>query len=490
MKPRLVFYISLALALVSFHSIAESSITNSATDAATGVDIAKLMTVIGLSFVGGIILNLMPCVFPVLSIKILGFVQHSGEGRAQAVKHALVYTLGILISFWILTLIMLALRAGGDAVGVGFQLQSPVVLIVLIYLLFLFALNLFGVFELGTSLTTMGGGAVHKSGLSGSFFSGLLATILGAPCVGPFLGTSLGYTMTQPDWVVILVFTVLGLGLAFPFILLSIVPGLAKYMPRPGAWMESFKISMGFPLALAAVWLLYVLAASFTSIDTAYLLATLVIVSMAAWVYGRWSIPGRSEATRWVARVFSLTIIVGSLAYWAGSANEKAALAKIKKQDEIAKIVDKALRENPAFNKASIDCSSPAIQKKRDAAKARGEIFWEDWSESYVNQLLDKGCPVYIDFTADWCAICKVNKKRVFSSEAVVKRFYDLGIITLIGDNTEYRDDIADILDKYQRPGVPLNLLYTTNKQEPYVFPASFGAEEMMEALDTQFHKQ
>ncbi len=455
--------------------------------AATGVDMGKLVGVVGLAFIGGIILNLMPCVFPVLSIKILGFVQHAGEGSSAAIKHALVYTLGILLSFWVLTAIMLAIRAGGDAVGVGFQLQSPVVLVVLIYLLFLFALNLFGVFELGTSLTTMGGDAIHKSGLSGSFFSGLLATVLGAPCVGPFLGTSLGYTMTQPNWVVILVFSVLGLGLAFPFVLLAAVPGLAKYMPRPGRWMESFKMLMGFPLALAAVWLLYVLAASFLPLDIEYLLYTLVVVGLAAWVYGRWSVPGNSEAVRWVAKIFSLVVVAGSLAYWAIGADDKAALAKVKKEDEIAKVIDKALRENASLVGSNSACSTPVIKEKREAAKQRGEIFWEDWSEDYVKQLVDKGCPVYIDFTADWCVICKVNKKRVFGSEAVVKRFHELGIITLIGDNTEFRDDISEILEVYERPGVPLNLLYTKGA-EPYVFPESFGADEMMEALDKMFN--
>jgi thiol:disulfide interchange protein len=171
------------------------------------------------------------------------------------------------------------------------------------------------------------------------------------------------------------------------------------------------------------------------------------------------------------------------------NADNKAELAKVKKEDEVAKIIDKALRENASASSASAanSCSTPVIQQKREAAKARGEIFWEDWSEDYVKQLVAKGCPVYIDFTADWCVICKVNKKRVFSSEAVVKRFHELGIITLIGDNTEFRDDIAEILEVYERPGVPLNLLYTKDSAEPFVFPESFGPDEMNAALDERF---
>ncbi len=480
----------------SVNLVASENDSNSVTSKSTSsTQQMSLGIALLLAFVGGMILNLMPCVFPVLSIKVLGFVKHAGEGRQEAIKHSMAYTTGILLSFWVLTAIMLSFRAAGEQVGVGFQLQSPVMLVILIYVLLLFSLNLFGVFELGTSLTTMGGSAVHKSGLSGSFFSGLLATVLGAPCVGPFLGTTLGYTMTQPNWVVILVFTLLGLGLAFPFILLAAIPGLAKYMPKPGRWMESFKQLMGYPLILATIWLLIVLAGMVAVKDIEYLLYTLCIVALAAWVYGRWSVPGNSESTRWIAKIFSLLIVAGSLYYWLSDIGDRRDRTKRDYHREIALAVTAEIKKRNLTNtdgnqvsteQTDVNIQDP-IEKIRMEAKENNEIFWEDWSKETVAELQKQGRPVYVDFTADWCLICKVNKKRVFSSKEVVKRFHDLGIITLKGDYTEEDDAITEILEEYQRAGVPLNLLFGKDGKEPYVFPESFGAQDMMKALDEVF---
>jgi thiol:disulfide interchange protein DsbD len=451
------------------------------------LDISEFLVAISLAFGGGIILNVMPCVFPVLSIKILGFVQHANQSRSHRINHALVYTLGILISFWVLTIVQLIV---GEAVNPGRALQEPVMLIILIFFLTLFALNLFGVFEIGTSLTTVGSDAIHKSGLKGSFNSGLLATTLGAPCVGPGLGGALGYTIDKPAWVTIAVFTAMGIGLAFPFILLSLVPSLSKYLPKPGRWMESFKQFMGFPLLATSVWLLSILAGFVTGSDTLLFMMTLTIVSMAAWVYGRWSVPGNSERARWISRIISLLIIIGSLGYWTMNADDKAELAKIKKEDEKATIIDKALRENAAASSSNNAlCSTPLIQEKREAAKERGEIFWEEWSPDYAQQLLAKGCPVYIDFTAEWCVSCIANKNNTFSSKDVVDRFYELGIITLKADWTDEGEVIKSELTKYKRTGVPLNLLFNakTESEEPLIMPAIFAAGGMMEALDEKF---
>ena len=251
---------------------------------------------LALALIGGLILNLMPCVFPVLGMKVLGFVNQSGHARGKVAAHGLVFTLGVLLSFWALAGLLAALRAGGTELGWGFQLQSPVFVFTLTAVMLVFALNLSGVFEFGLRATAVGQELQSKSGLAGTFFTGVLATVVATPCSAPFLAPALGAALALPVAQSFTVFTAIGVGLSTPYLVLSVVPQAVKVLPRPGAWMETFKQFMAFPLYATVMYLLWVLAGQ---VDESALLTAgfgLVLVAMAAWAYGRWTTaPGASD---------------------------------------------------------------------------------------------------------------------------------------------------------------------------------------------------
>ena len=257
------------------------------------------------AFAGGMILNLMPCVLPVLSIKIMGFIQQAGEIRSKTIKHGLAFTLGVLISFWVLAGLLIALRAGGEYLGWGFQLQSPAFIVILSILLFLFGLSMFGVFEIGTTLTSAGQN-LKSTGYTGSFTSGVLATIVATPCTAPFMGTALGFALSQPVYVSLLVFTFLGLGMALPYVLLTSTPALLKLMPKPGRWMESFQQFMGFLLMGTVLWLIWVLSLQTGSEGVLFLLTSIIIAAVGGWIYGRWGTLAQPAKVRITALFISL----------------------------------------------------------------------------------------------------------------------------------------------------------------------------------------
>ncbi len=265
-----------------------------------------LLLLIGAVFLGGLILNLMPCVFPVLGIKILGFVQQAGSDRAKIRRHGWVFAAGVVLSLWLLVAVLLMIRAAGASAGWGFQLQEPWFLIFLIAVMFVFALNLAGVFELGTSLTGAGSGLQAKHGYSGSFFSGVLAVLVATPCTGPFMGPALGFALTGSPVVAFAIFTALGAGLALPYVLLSYFPALIQKLPRPGPWMESFKQFMSFPLFATVVWLLAVLGKVTEAGAIYWVLFGLVVLGFGLWIYGRYATPVKKPATRWVGRLAAL----------------------------------------------------------------------------------------------------------------------------------------------------------------------------------------
>ncbi|MCB1071195.1 MAG: thiol:disulfide interchange protein, partial [Kiritimatiellae bacterium] len=240
------------------------------------------------AFIGGLILNLMPCVFPVISLKILGFVQQAGEHPKQVRYHGLMFAAGVMISFWILAGILLALRAGGAVFGWGFQLSNPTFLVGLIALFYVMALNLFGVFEIGVSLTSAGQTVTSKGSWSGSFFSGVLATVIATPCSAPLMGAAVGFALTQPASVSLMIFSSLGFGMAFPYLLLTRFPALLMRLPKPGAWMETMKQSMGFILAATVVWLFWVLSARSASSSLPWVMVMFLLLALASWIYGRW----------------------------------------------------------------------------------------------------------------------------------------------------------------------------------------------------------
>lgn len=392
----------------------------------SGADESILLAIL-FAFIGGMILNLMPCVLPVLSLKIMGFIKQAGEEKSKLRKHGLAFTFGVLISFWALAGLLLILRAGGEYLGWGFQLQSPSFVIVLSVLLFLFGLSLFGVFEIGVTLTAVGQNTPKGSTYTGSFFSGILATIVATPCTAPFMGSALGFALSQPAYVSMLIFTALGLGMALPYVLLTSIPALLKYVPKPGAWMETFKQFMGFLMVATVLWLIWVLSLQTGAEGVLILLGSLLLVSLSGWIYGRWSVLHKSLKTRRIAQLISGLILAGALAL---------SLMYIK-----------------------------PVSASTGSVHTQGLIEWQTFSPELVAQLRSEKKPVFIDFTAAWCLSCQVNEKVAFGSEEVQKAFADKGIAALKADWTNKDEVIAKELAKFGRNSVPLYVLYLPDKE-------------------------
>ncbi len=397
---------------------------------------ASLAGTLVLAFFGGLILNLMPCVFPVLGIKILGFVQHAGSERRKVVTHGLVFALGVLLSFWALAGALAALRASGQQLGWGFQLQSPGFVFTLAALMLVFALNLSGVFEFGLSATSVGGSLQTKSGLSGTFFSGVLATIVATPCSAPFLAPALGAALALPTTQSFIVFTAIALGLSAPYLLLSLFPAAVKFLPRPGAWMETFKQFMAFPLYATVAALVWVLSGQINENSQLTALFGLVLIAMAAWLYGRWHAPGVKPARARFGLLGGAALLV--LGGWLGWPQ----------------------------------------------APAPTDITWEPWSAERVTQLRADNRIIYVDFTARWCATCQANKKLVFHDAVVLKTFHDKKIATLRADWTNADPRITAELAKYGRSAVPFDLIYLPGESEPKTLPELLTPGIVLKALD------
>nr|MCU0781987.1 thioredoxin family protein [Akkermansiaceae bacterium] len=338
----------------------------------TPVGFSKFAWILWGMFLGGLILNLMPCVFPVIGLKIMGFVQQAGEDRKKIAEHGLTFTLGVLVSFLGLSGIILAAReaarkAGGEALNWGFQLENPWVVLVLMLLMFVLALNMFGVFEIGVSATSVGGKLQAKSGFAGSFFSGVLATVVATPCSAPFLGAAIGAAIALPTLAFFTAFGVMGLGLATPYLVLSLFPGLIAKLPRPGPWMESFKQGMSFLLFGTAGYLLWVFVGQIDLENMLSPVLGLTAIAIAAWVYGRWCPLHRKPSTRRAGAVVAVVCAVGGL--W---------------------------------------LTLPPAPK---------ELKWEPWSQARQDSLVAAGKPVFVDYTALWCLTCQVNKKNAYTSE-------------------------------------------------------------------------
>lgn len=410
--------------------------------------ITSLWLAIGLAFIGGLILNLMPCVLPVLSIKVLDFVKQAKKENGKPWQHGLIFTLGVLASFWVLAGILIALRAGGEKLGWGFQLQSPSFLVVLAALFFLFGLNLFGVFEVGTSLMSVGSKATNESGWVGSFASGALATMVATPCTAPFMGSSVGFAMTQPIWASMLIFTAVGLGMSFPYILLSCSPTLLKFVPKPGAWMESFKQFMGFLLMATVVWLIWVLGQQAGIDAVGSLLLSLVVMSIAGWILGRWGSFVNATRTRRIAQTMAVVLITVGLAFALSTARNGSAITA-------------------------------------NSGKAGDGIAWQTFSPKLIDDLRAAGKPVFIDFGAAWCLSCQVNERVTFSSQEVKDTITKLGIVPIRADWTSRDETITKTLESFGRSGVPLYVLYNPKEANPTILPEVITPEIVL----TEFRK-
>ena len=402
----------------------------------------SLLALLFLAFVGGIILNLMPCVFPVLGIKLLGFVNQSGHDRKKITAHGLVFALGVLLSFWTLAGVLLVLRAGGSQLGWGFQLQSPSFVFAMASFLLIFALNLSGLFEIGLSATGIGGGLQMQPGFAGSFFTGALATLVATPCSAPFLAPALGAALSLPAFQSFLVFTAIAIGLALPYLLLSIFPQAIKLLPKPGAWMETFKQFMAFPLYATVGWLLWVLAGQTKDDDNALLSIAFgfVFVAMAAWTYGRFGQAHGKASRQMAGRVLAAALLAGGL--------------------------------------------FTGWPKTAEAAPAGSyQVAWEKWSPEAIAAAQAAGHYVYVDFTARWCATCQTNKAALFHNDAVLAALAKDSVVLLKADWTSRDPKITAELARWNRSAVPFNLIYAPGKPDPVVLPELLTPDRMLAAL-------
>ena len=411
------------------------------TPAAAGGEKAQgLMLTFALMFVGGLILNLMPCVFPVIGLKIMGFVQQSGHDRKKVVAHGFVFTAGVLVSFWTLTALLLA----GGIRNWGGQLQNPWVVLSLLLVMLILGLSMFGIFEIGSSATGVGGKLANKDGLSGTFFSGVLATVVATPCSAPFLASGLSATVLLPAPLFVLGFTFMALGLSLPYLLLSFFPSLVEKLPRPGPWMESFKQAMSFLLFgtvayLAWVYLLQV-GDQLAGQKSLHVLIGLTVISAGFWIYGRWALPYRSAKARVLGRVFAAIFILGGFA-----------LAK----------------------------PSPAPAVSADAPV----IHWQEWSKEKELALLAEGKSVYIDFTARWCLTCQTNKAAAYTEETA-RKFQQLGVVALKADKTVDQPEIDAEIKRLGQVAIPINVLYVKGDPTPHITETILTAGYLQDFLD------
>jgi suppressor for copper-sensitivity B len=399
-----------------------------------------LAVILLLGLVGGLILNAMPCVLPVLSLKILGLVQSAGRGRRDVVFGALATALGILLSFWALALLAIGARTAGGAVGWGVQFQEPAFVAALAVVMVLFALNLWGLFEIPLPARLAGlADSGPRQGLAGHLLSGLFATLMATPCSAPFLGTAVGFALAQSASTIVAVFTAVGLGMGLPYLALAAAPGLARFLPRPGAWMVAFKSLMGFLLAAAAVWLLYVLASQVSPERLALFQIALLGLAFFVWLRGH----VRRPAARGLALGGALVAIIGGLAL-AASAPEPAATGRL---------------------------------------DARGRIAWSPFDRDEAERLAAQGRLVFVDVTADWCFTCKVNERLVLETASVAAAFERHDVHAMKADWTNRDDAIAAFLAEHGRYGIPFYLLYRP-ADKPHLFSELLTKEALFEALE------
>ena len=395
---------------------ADSEIKNSA---------MPIATVFLFALLGGVILNLMPCVFPILSLKVLSLAVRGDTSLREQRLHGLAYAAGVILAFLSLAVVLLTLQASGAAIGWGFHLQKPWFVGALVFLFFVMGLSMSGVVEFGTSIMGVGGQLQEKDGYSGSFFTGVLASVVASPCTAPFMGAALGFAFTQSMPVALTVFFALGFGMALPFLVLSFVPALARLMPRPGAWMLTFKQILAFPLYATVVWLLWVLGQQ-TSIDAmALVIAACVLLAFAAWLYQY----RHSHAGFW--RHASMLLILLCLA---------ASFSVLR---------------------------SPLLVARTVSTEVGSSENYEVYSAARLATLRAEGKPVFVNMTAAWCITCLVNERIALSTDEVTVAMAEKGIIYLKGDWTNNDPEITAVLKQYETSGVPLYLMFPADALKP-----------------------
>ncbi len=406
------------------------------------------------AFLGGVILNVMPCVLPVISLKLMHFVQLKDHSRMLVAKHGVFYSFGVLISFWVLSGMIYLLQSFGHVVGWGFQLQEPVFVTFLIIVLFILSLSLFGVFEFGISVSSTTGTweqsfTKNTPSLTSSFLSGVLATFVAAPCTGPLLGSAIGFAATLQPSYSFAIFSALGIGMAFPFLLVSLFPGLSRLLPKPGRWMVTFKQLMGFFMLATVLWLVWVLDAETQGLSNLKLLLSLFIVAFGVWVYGTWASYDRSKNIRLVARIIASIIVVAGSWYFIHIVQMARALP------------------------AKVETST---------VHAVGEE-WEAFSLPKLERYIQRGIPVFVDVTAKWCLTCQTNA-IVLESAKVKEAFIKYGIVKMKADWTTNDESITRYIRSLGRNGVPVYALYgKDHAASPLILPEVITSDMVVDAL-------
>lgn len=407
-----------------------------------------LAVAVGLALVGGLILNVMPCVLPVLSIKAIALVAHAQTTTAAIRRHGLAYTGGVLASFTALAGFLIVLRAAGAEIGWGFQLQSPLVVGALAYLLFALGLSLSGVLTIGERWTGIGQRLAGRPGYAGSFFTGALAAVAATPCTAPFMGVAVGYALTQPAVPALLVFEALGLGLALPFLILSLVPAWRRLLPPPGGWMVRLKQALAFPLYASVAWLVWVVSRQAGPDAVAFVLAGLLLIAFGAWLH--WATRAtRSPSGRRAASLVALACVAGALAL------------------------------------GPLMAPSPAPPAAADPAGAPMPARAEPFTAARLAELRAQGTPVFVNFTAAWCITCLVNEKVALHSPAVAEAFARRGVVYLKADWTNKSPEIAALLESFGHSGVPLYVVYGRAADPPRVLPQILSERTVIEAIET-----
>ena len=408
-----------------------------------------IFTFLFFGFLGGIILNLMPCVLPVISLKIFGFVQQAGQSRQKIFRSGIAFTLGIFTWFIALAVLLIGLKsAGRDVTWGGFQFTNPYFVLVLSVIVLVFALNLFGVFEvsLPQSVTRSLLSTSERKDLLGSFFQGVFATVLATPCTAPFLGTALGFAFTKPASIILAMFIAIAAGMSAPYLLLSAQPAWLRFLPKPGPWMVHIKQFMGFLLLATLLFLLYVLGAQRGLEGAIWASCFLLVISVACWMKGAFVLPTASLAKRSIVLALMLLLVVGSGVYFIGG---KFQSAKIASGD----------------------------------SQLRGD--WQPFTPERLQTELEQGRTVFVDFTAAWCLTCKFNEASVLEAQDVREAFQRHGIVKLKADWTNGDPVITKLLKQFGRPGVPLYVLYPAKNEEPIVFPEVLTKGMVLEKLES-----
>ena len=398
------------------------------------------MLLLGLA--GGLILNAMPCVLPVLSLKVLGLVKSAGQSRRTVTSGALATALGILLSFWALAAAAIAAKSAGAAVGWGVQFQEPGFVAALAVIVLLFTLNLWGLFEipLPAKLAKAASGGPSE-GLAGHFASGLFATLMATPCSAPFLGTALGFGLAQPPATIFAIFTAVGLGMGLPYLALAVFPGAAHLLPKPGAWMATLKTVMGFLLAAAAVWLLYVLSAQIAPESVAFVELALLTMSACLWLRHR---AVKTRTGKLLTNLGAAAAIAATLLLATGAA--------------------------------------PLAPRPEATAETAGRLSWTPFDRATAEALRNEGRLVFVDVTADWCFTCKVNERLVLETEEIRAAFEEHSVVAMKADWTNRDSEIADFLADHGRYGIPFYLLYRPNA-EPFLFGELLSKDAVLAAV-------